>query len=117
MNRAKMISAVRTELRRSGEGYIREKTAVRWIDRFLDDLLIDESGQIRPWQRDYFLRKVRYRNGIYGRDLLEAEEAIELLFKKAGLPELGCESNFDFDDIEMIDEGQKTDHEKSELKF
>lgn len=107
MNRAKLISAVRTELRRAGAGYISEKTAIRWIDRFLDDLLIDEAGQIRPWQRDYFLRKVRYRNGIYGSDLLEAEEALDLLYEKAGvpLPEIGSLSTLRKEKKELRIEG------------
>lgn len=85
MNRPMMISAVRSELRRKGTGYNTEKALLRWLDRFFDELLIDDAGQLRLWQRDYFLRKMRYRNGLIGIDLLEAEEAIDLLFAKAGV--------------------------------
>ena len=81
MNRSRIISTFRVEFRRKGASYKQERTATRWVQKFLDYSTIDHSSQIRHWQCDYFVSELRKCDHSYD-DLLQAQSALQFLLKR-----------------------------------
>lgn len=81
MNRSLILSSFRTEFRRKGASYKQERTAIRWIQKFLDQFSIDHSSQIRHWHSDVFVAELKKGDHAYD-DLLQAQSALRFLMKR-----------------------------------
>lgn len=81
MNRSLILSTFRTEFRRKGASYKQERSAIRWIQKFLDQFTIDHCSQIRHWQTEYFISELKKQDHSYD-DLLQAQSALRFLMKR-----------------------------------
>ncbi|MFU8812032.1 MAG: hypothetical protein ACNA78_03635 [Balneolaceae bacterium] len=78
MNRARILSHIRCELRKKKATYPSESVHIRWVERFLDEMAVDYTSQIRPWQIDYFIAKIK-RDGMDFEEQLQARSALRFL--------------------------------------
>jgi len=81
MNKSLILSTFRTEFRRKGASYKQERTALRWVRKFLDEFTIDHSSQIRHWQTDVFIAELKKGDYAYD-DLLQAQSALRFMMKR-----------------------------------
>lgn len=81
MNTSRILSTFRVEFRRKGASYSQERTAIRWIQKFLDHFTIDHSSQIRHWQCDFFISELKKEEHPFD-DLLQARSALNFLMKR-----------------------------------
>lgn len=81
MNRSRIISTFRVEFRRKGASYKQERTATRWVQKFLDHFTIDHSSQIHHWQCDFFISELKKENHTFD-DLLQARSALRFMMKQ-----------------------------------
>jgi hypothetical protein len=81
MNKSKIVSTFRVEFRRKGASYRQERSALRWVQKFLDQFAIDHSSQVRHWQTDYFISELKKQDHSYD-DLLQAQSALRFLLKR-----------------------------------
>jgi len=81
MNKSRILSTFRVEFRRKGASYRQERTATRWIQKFLDHFTIDHSSQIRHWQCDYFISELKKEDHTFD-DLLQARSALRFMMKR-----------------------------------
>lgn len=81
MKRSLILSTFRTEFRRKGSSYQLEISALRWVRKFLDEYTVDHSSQIRHWQIEYFISKLKKQDHSYD-DLLQAQSALHFLMKR-----------------------------------
>ncbi len=82
MTRSLILSKLRIELRRKQAGYSTEKTMLRWINRFLDEMSIAHSSQIRDWQRELFISNLQNDENTRHHDLLQAKSSLLFLFER-----------------------------------
>lgn len=81
MNRSLILSNFRAEFRRKNASYKKEAATLRWIRRFLDELSISHSSQIRLWHFDYFISDLKDRDVSFD-ELLLARSSLRFLFEK-----------------------------------
>ena len=81
MNKSRILSTFRVEFRRKGASYRQERTALRWIQKFLDTFTIDHSSQIRHWQCDFFISELKKEDYTFD-DLLQARSALRFMMKR-----------------------------------
>jgi len=81
MNKSLILSTFRVEFRRNGASYKQERTALRWIQRFLNTFTIDHSSQIRHWQCDFFISELKKENHSFD-ELLQARSALRFMMKR-----------------------------------
>lgn len=81
MKRSHILSRFRTEFRRKGATYQQEVSSLRWIRKFMDELSIDHSSQIRSWQTEYFMSELKKKEYTYD-ELLQAKSALRFLMDK-----------------------------------
>ena len=81
MNKSLILSTFRTEFRRTGASYKQERTALRWVRKFLDEFTIDHSSQIRHWQTEFYISELKKRDHTYN-DLLQAQSALHFMMKR-----------------------------------
>jgi len=104
MNRSLILSKLRVELRRKQSDYITEKLILNWVTQFLDELSISHSSQIRSWQKEYFISKLKNGN-LYSRDeLLQARSSLLFLFDKVLGKGIATELNPTQDEYEAAPE-------------
>lgn len=82
MTRSLILSKLRIELRRKQAGYLTEKTMIRWINRFFDEMSITHSSQIRDWHRELFISNLQNKENIEYQDLLKAKSSLMFLFER-----------------------------------
>jgi len=82
MTRSLILSKIRIELRRKQAGYLTEKTMLRWINRFFDEMSISHSSQIRDWHRELFLSNLRNNENTEYQDVLQAKSSLLFLFER-----------------------------------
>lgn len=81
MKRSLIISNFRIETRRKSNPYRSEARSIRYVNRFLDELSIVHSSQIRPWQIEYFISQM-IKEGADRDELLIARSALRFLFDR-----------------------------------
>jgi len=81
MNRSRIISTFRVEFRRKGASYRHERTAIRWVEKFLNRFTIDHSSQIRFWHCDFFISELKKEDHTFD-DLLQARSALRFMMKR-----------------------------------
>ena len=81
MNRSLILSNFRAEFRRKNASYKKEAATLRWVRRFLDELSISHSSQIRLWHFDYFISNLKEEQVSFD-ELLLARSSIRFLFEK-----------------------------------
>lgn len=79
MDRSMIISKTRVEIRKKMAGLQKERSIIRWLQKFFDDMSIEHSSQIRLWQQQAFLSKLKSETGITREDLLHARSALLFL--------------------------------------
>src|SRR6056297_3979004 len=81
MNRSRIISTFRVEFRRKGASYRHERTAIRWVEKFLNRFTIDHSSQIRFWHCDFSISELKKEDHSFD-DLLQARTALRFMMKR-----------------------------------
>jgi hypothetical protein len=76
MDTSLIISKTRVEIRRKRAGLQRERDVVGWIERFFTEMSINHSSQIRPWQQEAFLSRLKNEPGFTREDHLQARSAL-----------------------------------------
>lgn len=79
MDRSLIISRTRVEIRKKKAGLQKERAIIRWLQKFFDDMSIEHSSQIRQWQQEAFLSKLKSGAGISREDMLQARSALLFL--------------------------------------
>lgn len=82
MKRSLILSNLRIELRRKQAGYSTEKNTIRWVRIFLDQMSIAHSSQIRIWQRDLFLSKLKGSGEVSYEEQLQAKSSLLFLYNR-----------------------------------
>ena len=82
MKKSLILSNLRIELRRKLAGYQTEKTTLKWVEDFFDQMAIVHSSQIRTWQRDAFLSRLKNNENISYEDQLKARSSLMFLFDR-----------------------------------
>lgn len=82
MNRSLILSKLRIEVRRKHAGFSTERTMMYWVRRFLDEMSISHSSQIREWQKEMFLTKIQNKSDISYEELLQARSSLMFLFER-----------------------------------
>jgi hypothetical protein len=82
MTRSLILSKLRIELRRKQAGYSTEKTMIRWVNQFFDEMSITHSSQIRDWQRELFISNLQNDENTRYQDLLQAKSSLLFLFER-----------------------------------
>lgn len=82
MNRSLILSNLRIELRRKQAKFLAEKNSVNWIKAFFDEMSIAHSSQIRSWQKELFISRLRNNSDISREELLQAESALTFLYDR-----------------------------------
>ncbi|PKD44754.1 hypothetical protein CWD77_04620 [Rhodohalobacter barkolensis] len=80
MRRDLILSNLRIELRRKQANYVAEKSALKWVSKFLEEMSVVHSSQIRLWQRDYFLSSLESNVNRTKGEILQAKSALSFLF-------------------------------------
>jgi hypothetical protein len=80
MNRSLIISRTRVEVRRKKGGLPKERVIISWLQKFFDDMSIDHSSQIRIWQKEAFLSKLKSSPGYSREEFLQASSALLFLY-------------------------------------
>jgi len=81
MRKSRILSNFRIEYRKNLAAYQKEISALRWIRKFLEELSIDDSSQIREWQIDFFLSELKKGDYSYN-DFLQAKSALHILMDR-----------------------------------
>ncbi len=81
MKKSRILSNFRIEYRKNRAPYQKEISALRWIRRFLEELSIDDSSQIREWQIEFFLSELKKGKDSYN-DFLQAKSALHILMDR-----------------------------------
>lgn len=81
MRKSRILSNFRIEYRRDHAPYQKEVSALRWVRKFLDELSIDDSSQIRSWQIEFFLSELKKGDYTFN-DLLQAKSALHILMNR-----------------------------------
>lgn len=81
MNRSLIISKTRVEVRRKMAGLQKERSVIRWIERFFDEMSIDHSSQIRLWQRQAFISALQSDPNLSREDILQARSSILFMYQ------------------------------------
>lgn len=76
MDRSMIISKTRVEIRRKMNSFQKERAVISWIQQFFDEMSIDHSSQVRHWQQEAFLSKLKNKHGLSKEDLLQARSAL-----------------------------------------
>lgn len=82
MKKSLILSNLRIELRRKLAGYQTEKTTLKWVEDFFDQMSIVHSSQIRTWQRDAFLSGLKNNDNITYEDQLKARSSLMFLYER-----------------------------------
>lgn len=82
MKKSLILSNLRIELRRKQAGYQTEKYTLKWAETFLDQMSIVHSSQIRLWQRDAFLLRLKNSDDISYEDQLKARSSLLFLYNR-----------------------------------
>ena len=82
MKKSLILSNLRIELRRKQAGYQTEKSTLKWVENFFDQMSIVNSSQIRRWQRDAFLSQLKKNENISYEDQLKARSSLMFLFDR-----------------------------------
>jgi len=82
MKKSLILSNLRIELRRKHAGYQTEKSTLKWTEDFLDQMAIVHSSQIRMWQRDAFLSRLKNNENVSYEDQLKARSSLMFLFDR-----------------------------------
>ncbi len=80
MNRLLIISRTRVEVRRKKGGLSKERVIISWLKKFFDDMSIDHSSQIRIWQKEAFLSKLKSSPDYSREEVLQASSALLFLY-------------------------------------
>lgn len=80
MNRLLIISRTRVEVRRKKGELQKERIVIGWVQKFFDDMSIDHSSQIRIWQKEAFLSKLKNSPGYSREEVLQASSALLFLY-------------------------------------
>lgn len=100
MNRTLILSKLRVELRRKQSNYLTEKLTLNWITQFMDELSISHSSQIRSWQKEYFMSKLKNEDHYSREEILQARSSLLFLFDKVLGKGIGIELNPSQDEYE-----------------
>jgi hypothetical protein len=95
MNRSLILSNLRIEIRRKQAGYSTERTTLDWARKFLDEMSIAHSSQIRDWQKELFLNRLQNSTDFSYEELLQAKSSLLFLFEKVLKPSNGFVQNSD----------------------
>ncbi len=80
MRKEMILSRVRIELRRKRSTYIVEKRGMRWVTAFMENMAIEDSSQVRLWQRDYYLLLLDEDDNFTQEDAIQAARALNILY-------------------------------------
>jgi hypothetical protein len=100
MKRSLILSNTRVELRRKHAGYPTEKTILKWVEDFLNELSIVHSSQIRPWQKEYFISMLKSSGTLSRDEILQARSALLFLFDKVLRKNTGLSLNQSHEEAE-----------------
>lgn len=97
MKRSLILSNYRIAFRKKNATYSTEVSTLRWLNRFLDELSIVHSSQLRRWQIDYFVSRLK-EDGFSYEELLQAKSALRFLFDKVLVTQPGIADRYSSDD-------------------
>lgn len=100
MKRSLMISNLRIELRRKQAGYVTERNAIQWVNRFFDEMSIVHSSQIRPWQKEHFLAGIKKDDHTSFEDQLQAKSSLLFLYDRVLKRTSGFSLQADSEDVD-----------------
>lgn len=86
MNQALILSRLRIEVRRKRAGYPTERTMVRTVRNFMEELSLTHSSQIREWHKDLFLSQLKNAEKLSEAELLQAKSSLLFLFDRVLKP-------------------------------
>lgn len=81
MSTSLILSRLRVEIRLKSAGYDTEKNILRWVKMFFEEMSINDSSQIRLWQKDAYLSRLKNRNDISYEEILQARSSLLYLYK------------------------------------
>lgn len=86
MNRSLILSRLRIEVRRKGAGYPTERTMIRTARKFMENMSLSHSSQIREWHRDLYLSRLKGNESITEEELLQTKSSLLFLFERVLKP-------------------------------
>lgn len=86
MNQALILSRLRIEVRRKQAGYPTERTMVRTVQNFMEQMSLTHSSQIREWHKDLFLSQLKNNDNSSEDELLQAKSSLLFLFDRVLKP-------------------------------
>lgn len=86
MNRSLILSKLRIEVRRKEAGYPTERTMIRVVRNFMDQLSLTHASQIREWHKDLFISQLQNDDNVSDEELLQTKSSLLFLFEKVLKP-------------------------------